>query len=33
VIATHHLPDHSPCPELRISADAYRGGQSSNAAH
>jgi len=32
VVATHHLPDHSPCPELRISADAYPDGQSSNAA-
>ena len=33
VVATHHLPDHSRCPELRISADAYPDGQSSNAAH
>ena len=33
VVATHHLPDHIPCPELRISADAYPDGQSSNAAH
>ena len=32
VVATHHLPDHMPCPELRISADAYPDGQSSNAA-
>jgi ATP-binding cassette, subfamily C, bacterial CydC len=33
VVATHHLPDHIPYPELRISADAYPDGQSSNAAH
>src|SRR5271156_2695023 len=33
VIATHHLPAHSPCPELRFSADAYPDGQSSKAAH
>ena len=32
VVATHHLPDRSPCPELRIGADAYSDGQSSNAA-
>jgi ATP-binding cassette, subfamily C, bacterial CydC len=32
VVATHHLPDDIPCPELRIDADAYPGGQSSNAA-
>jgi ATP-binding cassette, subfamily C, bacterial CydC len=33
VVATHHLPDHSRCSQLRISADAYPDGQSSNAAH
>jgi ATP-binding cassette subfamily C protein CydC len=33
VVATHHLPDHIPYPELRIRADAYPDGQSSNAAH
>jgi ATP-binding cassette, subfamily C, bacterial CydC len=32
VVATHHLPDHISCPELRISADAYPHGQSFNAA-
>jgi ATP-binding cassette, subfamily C, bacterial CydC len=32
VVATHHLPDHLSCPELRISGDAYPDGQSSNAA-
>jgi ATP-binding cassette, subfamily C, bacterial CydC len=31
VVATHHLPDHSPCPELRIGADAYPDEQLSNA--
>jgi ATP-binding cassette subfamily C protein CydC len=33
VVATHHLPDHIPYPELRIRADAYPDGQSSNSAH
>jgi ATP-binding cassette subfamily C protein CydC len=32
VVATHHLPDHLPYPELRIGADAYPDGHPSNAA-
>jgi ATP-binding cassette subfamily C protein CydC len=31
VVATHHLPEHISCTELRISADAYPDGQLSYA--
>jgi hypothetical protein len=29
VVATHHMPNHICCPELRIGAGEYSGEQAS----